>query len=99
MIVRACPPYRAARSRRCGSVTRAIRSLGLVASSTSDATGAGRGRSMLAFHSVVSVLLRALGDFSLHPQGRPAGGLRPPSAGRTVLGSLAAVAVSESFSA
>jgi hypothetical protein len=46
---------------------------GPVASSTSDATGAGRGRSMLAFRSVVSVLLRALGDFSLHPQGRPCG--------------------------
>jgi hypothetical protein len=28
--------------------------------------------------SVVSVLLRALGDFSLHPQGRPCG--RPPAA-------------------
>jgi ZIP family zinc transporter len=41
---------------------------------------AGHGRSMLAFRSVVSVLLRALGDFSLHPQGRPAGGrLRRPS--------------------
>jgi hypothetical protein len=33
---------------------------------------------MLAFRSVVSVLLRALGDFSLHPQGRPCG--RPPAA-------------------
>jgi hypothetical protein len=30
------------------------------------------------FRSVVSVLLRALGDFSLHPQGRPCG--RPPAA-------------------
>jgi hypothetical protein len=28
--------------------------------------------------SVVSVQLRALGDFSLHPQGRPCG--RPPAA-------------------
>jgi hypothetical protein len=36
---------------------------------------------MPASRSVVSVLLRALGDFSLHPQGRPAGGRlrRPPS--------------------
>jgi hypothetical protein len=33
--------------------------------------GAGRGRSMLAFRSVVSVLLRELGDSSLHPL-RPA---------------------------
>jgi len=33
---------------------------------------------MAAFRSVVSVLLRALGDFSLHPQGRPCG--RPPAA-------------------
>src|SRR5215203_338037 len=55
---------------------------------TSDADGAGRGRSMLAFRSVVSVLLRALGDFSLHPQGRPCG--RPPAAAvlgrQTVIG-------------
>jgi hypothetical protein len=51
--------------------------LGPVASSTSDATGAGRGRSMLAFRSVVSVLLRELGDFSLHPQGRPCGPAAP----------------------
>jgi hypothetical protein len=36
---------------------------------------------MPASRSVVSVLLRELGDFSSHPQGRPAGGLRPPSAG------------------
>jgi hypothetical protein len=35
-------------------------------------------RSMPAFRSLVSVLLRALGDFSLHPQGRPCG--RPPAA-------------------
>jgi hypothetical protein len=28
---------------------------------------------MLAFRTVVSVLLRALGDVSLHPQGRPCG--------------------------
>jgi hypothetical protein len=35
---------------------------------------------MPASRSVVSVLLRELGDFSLHPQGRPAGGrLRRPS--------------------
>jgi len=33
---------------------------------------------MLAFRSVVSVLVRALGDFALHPQGRPCG--RPPAA-------------------
>jgi hypothetical protein len=33
---------------------------------------------MLAFRSVVSVLLRALGDCSLHPQGRPCA--RPPAA-------------------
>jgi hypothetical protein len=33
---------------------------------------------MLASRSVVSVLLRALGDFSLHPQGRPCG--RPSAA-------------------
>jgi hypothetical protein len=33
---------------------------------------------MPASRSVMSVLLRALGDFSLHPQGRPCG--RPPSA-------------------
>jgi hypothetical protein len=33
---------------------------------------------MPASSSVISVLLRALGDFSLHPQGRPCG--RPPAA-------------------
>jgi hypothetical protein len=33
---------------------------------------------MPAFRSVVSVLSRGLGDFSLHPQGRPCG--RPPAA-------------------
>jgi hypothetical protein len=33
---------------------------------------------MPASRSVVSVLLRELGDFSLHPQGRPCG--RPPPA-------------------
>jgi hypothetical protein len=33
---------------------------------------------MPASRSVVSVLVRALGDFSLHPQGRPCG--RPPAA-------------------
>jgi hypothetical protein len=40
---------------------------------------------MPASRSVVSMLLRALGDFSLHPQGRPAGGRlrRPSSASRT----------------
>src|SRR5215207_6261100 len=32
---------------------------------------------MPAFRSVVAVLLRELGDFSLHPQGRPCG--RPPA--------------------
>jgi hypothetical protein len=39
---------------------------------------------MPASRSVVSVLLRELGEFSLHPQGRPAGGRlrRPSSAGR-----------------
>ena len=39
---------------------------------------------MLAFRSVVSVLLRALGDFSLHLKAGPAGGRlrRPSSAGR-----------------
>ena len=38
---------------------------------------------MLASRSVVSRLLRGLGDFSLHPQGRPAGGrLRRPSSRR-----------------
>jgi len=47
---------------------------------------------MLAFRSVVSVLLRALGDFSLHPQGRPCE--RPPAAlrpgsGATVTGAPA----------
>jgi hypothetical protein len=43
------------------------------------------GRSMPASRSVVSMLLRELGDFSLHPQGRPAGGRlrRPSSASRT----------------
>jgi hypothetical protein len=40
---------------------------------------------MLASRSVVSRLLRGLGDFSLHPQDRPAGGRlrRPSSAGNT----------------
>jgi hypothetical protein len=38
-----------------------------VVSSTSGCDRAGRERSMLAFRSVVSVLLRELGDFSLHP--------------------------------
>jgi hypothetical protein len=33
---------------------------------------------MPAFRSVVVVLLRELGDYSLHPQGRPCG--RPPAA-------------------
>jgi hypothetical protein len=33
---------------------------------------------MPASRSVASVLLRELGDFSLHPQGRPCG--RPPAA-------------------
>ena len=33
---------------------------------------------MPASRSVVSVLVRELGDFSLHPQGRPCG--RPPAA-------------------
>ena len=33
---------------------------------------------MPAFRSVVSVLVRELGDLSLHPQGRPCG--RPPAA-------------------
>ena len=38
---------------------------------------------MPAFRSVVSVLLRSLGDFSLHPQDQPAGGrLRRPSSRR-----------------
>jgi hypothetical protein len=32
---------------------------------------------MPASRSVVSVLLRELGDFSSHPQGRPAGGRLP----------------------
>ena len=49
---------------------------GPVAGSTSDTTG--WERSMPASRSVVSTLLRALGDFSLHPQGRPCG--RPPAA-------------------
>jgi hypothetical protein len=40
--------------------------------------GRGWGSSMPASRSVVSVLLRGLGDFSLHPQGRPCG--RPPAA-------------------
>jgi hypothetical protein len=39
---------------------------------------------MPASRSVVSMLLRELGDFSLHPQGRPCG--RPPAA--AVLGRL-----------
>jgi len=42
---------------------------------------------MPASRSVVSVLLRELGDFSLHPQGRPCG--RPPLAavlGRQTIG-------------
>jgi hypothetical protein len=36
---------------------------------------------MPAFRSVVSALLRELGDFSLHPQGRPCGrpSGRPPA--------------------
>jgi hypothetical protein len=39
---------------------------------------------MPASRSAVSVLLRKLGDFSLHPQGRPAGGrLRRPSSAAT----------------
>jgi hypothetical protein len=42
---------------------------------------------MLAFRSVVSVLLRALGDFSLHPQGRPCG--RPATLTIQVLASSA----------
>jgi hypothetical protein len=49
---------------------------GPVAGSTSDTTG--WERSMPASRSVVSMLLRVLGDFSLHPQGRPCG--RPPAA-------------------
>jgi hypothetical protein len=49
-----------------------------VARSTSDATMRDAGEACRVFRSVVSVLLRALGDFSLHPQGRPCG--RPPTA-------------------
>jgi hypothetical protein len=52
--------------------------LGPVASLTST-TGRDLRRSM-AFRSVVSVLLRELGDFSLHPQGRAGG--RPEAARR-----------------
>ena len=48
---------------------------------------------MPASRSVVSVLLRELGDFSLHSQGRPAGGRlrRPSSAGSTSTGSRASL--------
>ena len=57
--------------------------LGPVASSTSDATGAGRGRSMLAFRSVVSVLLRGWETFLYTLKAGPAGGrLRRPSSRR-----------------
>jgi hypothetical protein len=42
---------------------------------------------MPAFRSVVAVLLRALGDFSLHPQGRPCG--RPAAALRPGSGTAA----------
>jgi len=51
---------------------------GPVANSTSDATVRDAGEACPVFRSVVSVLLRSLGDFSLHPQGRPWG--RPPAA-------------------
>src|SRR5215211_428535 len=51
---------------------------GPVASSTGDATVRDAGEACRVFRSVVSVLLRALGDVSLHPQGRPCG--RPPAA-------------------
>jgi hypothetical protein len=48
---------------------------GPVAGSTSDTKG--WERSMPASRSVVSTLLRELGAFSLHPQGRPSPGHRP----------------------
>jgi hypothetical protein len=58
------------------------------ASSTSDATGATRTEesSMPAFRSVVSVLLRELGDFLYTLKAGPAGGRlrRPSSAGEPV---------------
>src|SRR5215217_8825979 len=62
----------------------------------SDATvrDAGERSSMPAFRSVVSVLVRALGDFSLYHQGRPAGGRRPPSAGRPLAGQTQAAEAS-----
>ena len=60
-----------------------------LSANSTDATGRDVRRSMPASRSVVSVLLRALGDFSLHPQGRPCG--RPPAAavlGRQTIGLL-----------
>ena len=53
---------------------------GPVAGSTGDTTG--WERSMPAFRSVVSVLLRALGDFSLHPRRRVPGCLDGPCGAR-----------------
>jgi hypothetical protein len=55
---------------------------------------------MAASRSVVSVLLRELGDFSLHPQGRPCG--RPPAAavlGRQRLRTLSELTQSDSTEA
>jgi Single-strand binding protein family len=61
---------------------------GPVASST-DGTVRDVGEACRVFRSVVSVLLRALGDVSPHPQGRPCGW--PPAAavlGRQIIGLL-----------
>src|SRR5829696_8813279 len=58
---------------------------GPVASSTNDATVRDAGEACRVFRSVVSVLLRALGDLSLHPQGRLCGRrLAPHRAGTCV---------------
>ena len=61
------PCRRAGANRRCFALL-AMRRCG----------DAGGGSSMPASRSVVSVLLRGLGDFSIHPQGRPCG--RPAAA-------------------
>jgi hypothetical protein len=64
---------------------------GPVASSTSDATVRDASEACWRSAPLVSMLLRELGDFSLHSQGRPCG--RPPAA--AVLGRLTNLLSSE----
>jgi hypothetical protein len=64
--------------RATATTTRTTRSSNREPARPGDATVRDVRRSMPAFRSLVSVLMRELGDFSPHPQGRPCG--RPPAA-------------------